>query len=101
VFVESMEKVGAQLHTVQGTYEKAWGQLKEGRGNLILQAQKFKDLGVRTKKEIPKSVIDTAELEFEDDEIERAVLKKVSAKKANSKQDINDIPQAEFELNDE
>lgn len=65
-FVESMEKVGQQLHTVQGTYDKAWSQLKEGRGNLISQAHKFKDLGVRTKKELPSSVMDTAELEFED-----------------------------------
>lgn len=101
VFVESMEKVGTQLHTVQGTYEKAWGQLKEGRGNLILQAQKFKDLGVRTKKEIPKSVIDTAELEFEDDDAQSAVLEKRCTKKDKPENNNNDIPQAEFELNDE
>ncbi len=63
-FVESMEKVGAQLNTVQGTYDKAWSQLKEGRGNLISQAHKFKDLGVRVKKDMPKQVLETAELEF-------------------------------------
>ncbi len=63
-FVESMEKVGLQLNTVQGTYDKAWSQLKEGRGNLISQAHKFKDLGVRMKKDMPKQVMETAELEF-------------------------------------
>ena len=63
-FVESMEKVGTQLNTVQGTYDKAWSQLKEGRGNLISQAHKFKDLGVRMKKDMPKHVLETAELEF-------------------------------------
>ena len=63
-FVESMEKVGIQLNTVQGTYDKAWSQLKEGRGNLISQAHKFKDLGVRLKKDMPKQVTESAELEF-------------------------------------
>jgi len=66
-FVESMEKVGTQLNTVQGTYDKAWSQLKEGRGNLISQAHKFKDLGVRVKKDMPKQVLETAELEFSEE----------------------------------
>ena len=65
-FVESMEKVGIQLNTVQGTYDKAWSQLKEGRGNLISQAHKFKDLGVRVKKDIPQQIMESAELEFQD-----------------------------------
>jgi len=66
-FVETMEKVGTQLTTVQKTYDTAWNQLKEGRGNLISQAHKFKDLGVRTKKELPKQILETAELEFNED----------------------------------
>lgn len=66
-FVEDMEKVGKQLGTVQGTYDSAWNKLKEGRGNLISQAHKFKDLGVRVKKELPKQVMDTAELEFSEE----------------------------------
>ncbi|WP_396587352.1 DNA recombination protein RmuC [Bermanella sp. R86510] len=66
-FVENMEKVGIQLGTVQKTYDTAWNQLKEGRGNLLSQAHKFKDLGVRSKKELPKHVMETAELEFTDE----------------------------------
>ena len=62
-----MEKVGSQLGTVQGTYDKAWNKLKEGRGNLISQAHKFKDLGVRVKKELPKQIMDTVELEFSEE----------------------------------
>ena len=65
-FVESMEKVGIQLNTAQGTYDKAWSQLKEGRGNLISQAHKFKDLGVRVKKDMPQQIMESAELEFQD-----------------------------------
>ncbi len=65
-FIESMEKVGIQLNTAQGTYDKAWSQLKEGRGNLISQAHKFKDLGVRVKKDMPAQILESAELEFQD-----------------------------------
>jgi DNA recombination protein RmuC len=99
-FVESMEKVGAQLHTVQGTYDKAWSQLKEGRGNLISQAHKFKDLGVRTKKELSSQVTDSAELEFEDEKERNQFIEKTKPKK--DKQDSSAvIPQAAFELGDD
>ena len=99
-FVESMEKVGAQLHTVQGTYDKAWSQLKEGRGNLISQAHKFKDLGVRTKKELSSQVTESAELEFEDDEAKSLVIEKPKAKK-DKHADSAVIPQTAFELSDD
>ncbi|GAA6135817.1 DNA recombination protein RmuC [Oceaniserpentilla sp. 4NH20-0058] len=89
-FVESMEKVGSQLQTVQGTYDKAWGQLKEGRGNLISQAHKFKDLGVRTKKELSATITESSELEFEDENTEVRTTKSISENTEN---------QVEFELN--
>ena len=95
-----MEKVGAQLHTVQGTYDKAWSQLKEGRGNLISQAHKFKDLGVRTKKELSSQVTESAELEFEDDEAKSLVIEKPKAKK-DKHSDSAVIPQTAFELSDD
>ncbi len=98
-FVESMEKVGAQLHTVQGTYDKAWSQLKEGRGNLISQAHKFKDLGVRTKKELASSVTDSAELEFEELETKAVSTKKAATSaKASADESKEEKPQTQFEL---
>lgn len=102
-FVESMEKVGAQLQTVQGTYDKAWSQLKEGRGNLISQAHKFKDLGVRTKKELASSVTEAAELEFDDNDTEiQANVASTKKKKLTDVSEVTqDLPQAEFELSDE
>ena len=36
------------------------GQLKEGRGNLIGQAEKLRDLGVKTKKNLPPSMLNEA-----------------------------------------
>ncbi|WP_162844103.1 DNA recombination protein RmuC [Sinobacterium caligoides] len=56
VFVEKMEKLGGQINTAQATYDTAWRSLYSGRGNLVAQAEKFKELGVRTKKEMPTSV---------------------------------------------
>ncbi|MFL1455478.1 DNA recombination protein RmuC [Marinobacter sp. GN3S48] len=73
VFVESMEKLGAQLHTAQGSYDAAMNTLTRGRGNLVSQANRFVELGVRVKKELPKAIMDQAEVdpgEFADSEQE-------------------------------
>ncbi|WP_427901646.1 DNA recombination protein RmuC [Marinobacter caseinilyticus] len=66
VFVETMEKMGTQLHTVQGTYDNAMNTLMRGRGNLISQANRFVELGVRVKKELPKAVMEQAEVSSDD-----------------------------------
>jgi len=63
VFVEAMEKLGSQLHTAQGTYDSAMNTLTRGRGNLISQANRFVELGVRVKKELPKAIMDQAEVD--------------------------------------
>jgi len=65
VFVEAMEKLGGQLHTAQGTYDNAMNTLTRGRGNLISQANRFVELGVRVKKELPKGILDQAEVDAE------------------------------------
>ncbi len=67
VFVEAMERLGGQLHTAQGTYDSAMNTLTRGRGNLISQANRFVELGVRVKKELPKGIIDQAEVDDRDD----------------------------------
>ena len=63
VFVEAMERLGGQLHTAQVTYDSAMNTLTRGRGNLISQANRFVELGVRVKKELPKAVTDQAEVD--------------------------------------
>lgn len=52
-FVESMEQIGKYLRRTGQEYEKAVGQLHQGRGSLISSTEKLKELGVNTKKEIP------------------------------------------------
>ncbi|MBU2954391.1 DNA recombination protein RmuC [Marinobacter sp. F3R08] len=63
VFVEAMERLGSQLHTAQGSYDSAMNTLTRGRGNLISQANRFVELGVRVKKELPKGIMDQAEVD--------------------------------------
>ena len=61
-FIEDIEKLGKQLETTQSTYHDALNKLTRGRGNLVNQAQQLLDLGVKVKKEIPKSMLEKSEL---------------------------------------
>nr|WP_320116069.1 DNA recombination protein RmuC [uncultured Desulfuromonas sp.] len=65
-FVEEMEKLGTQLETVGHTYSTAMNKLSQGRGNLISQASRFVDLGVKVKKNLPATVMERAELDESD-----------------------------------
>lgn len=62
-FVEDMEKLGVQLATIDTTYAAAMTKLTQGRGNLISQANRFVDLGVKVRKTLPKAVLERSELE--------------------------------------
>jgi len=87
VFVEAMEKLGTQMHTAQNTYDSAMNTLTRGRGNLISQANRFVELGVRVKKELPKGIVDQAEVdadEIEDTAEEPSADKESSAGKEPS-----------------
>ncbi|MGD8369223.1 MAG: DNA recombination protein RmuC [Desulfobacterales bacterium] len=66
LFVESMEKLGKQIDTVQGTYDEAMNRLVRGRGNVISQASRFPELGVSVKTAIPRTVTEIAEDEVTD-----------------------------------
>jgi len=61
-FVEDMEKVGRQLATCRTTYDQALGKLSQGRGNLISQADHLKELGVKARKEMPRTIAEMAEM---------------------------------------
>lgn len=53
--VESLEKVGAQLQTTQRTYEAAMGRLARGNGNALRQAERLREFGARTSKQMPEA----------------------------------------------
>lgn len=58
-YIETFEKLGKQLETVQGSYQQARSQLVDGRGNLVRQAQMLKELAGKTKKELPSHLLDS------------------------------------------
>lgn len=48
--VEEVDKLGKQLGTVQGTYDTLYSRLAGGRGNLVGQAEKLRELGAPVKR---------------------------------------------------
>ena len=54
-FVDNLSAVGTNLDKAQKSYHEAFNQLKEGKGNLISQVEKLKELGVKAKKKLPDS----------------------------------------------
>lgn len=57
-FVASLTEIDTHLEKAKKSYNNAYSQLKSGRGNLIGQAEKLRELGVKTKKTLPTSLID-------------------------------------------
>lgn len=59
-FVDNLTDVGTHIAKTQKSYDAAFGQLKEGSGNLIGQAEKLKKLGVKSKKSLPTNLLTEA-----------------------------------------
>ena len=52
-FVESFDLVGSRLEQAEESWSQARGQLVTGKGNLVKRADDLKQMGVRTKKQLP------------------------------------------------
>lgn len=59
-FIANLEDVGDHLQKAQTKYGEAYKQLSTGNDNLVTQATKLKELGVKTKKSIPEHLLNTA-----------------------------------------
>ncbi len=57
-FVSSLTEIDTHLDRAKKSYNNAYSQLKSGRGNLIGQAEKLRELGVKSKKSLPSSLLD-------------------------------------------
>lgn len=60
-FVENLKGVGDGLTKAQSKFDEAFKQLSTGNDNLVLQATKLKNLGLKSKKELPKDIENAAE----------------------------------------
>lgn len=60
-FVSSLTEIDLHLDRARRSYDSAYGQLKSGKGNLIGQAEKLRELGVKAKKSLPSSLTGEAD----------------------------------------
>ena len=57
-FLKDLEKVGLNLDRAQESYRDAHKKLTSGRGNLLGQVEKLKELGAKTSKNIDSKYLD-------------------------------------------
>lgn len=56
-FISNLQDVGDHLQKAQNKYGEAYKQLSTGNDNLVTQATKLKDLGLKTKKRLPGDLL--------------------------------------------
>ena len=54
-FITEMEKVGKSLDSAHTSYEGAMNKLNSGRGNIVRQVEKLRELGVQPTKKLSES----------------------------------------------
>ena len=52
-FTDSILEIGRKLNDSQKAYDNALNQMKEGKGNLLWQAESLRGLGLKSEKKIP------------------------------------------------
>lgn len=57
-FIDDMNLLKERLKQADDSYQKAFNKLYTGRGNIISQAQKMKDLGAKAKKSLDSSLVE-------------------------------------------
>ena len=60
-FVETLEKVGKAIDAASAQHKAAIGQLATGKGSLVSRVQRFRELHVAGKKELPKALLELAD----------------------------------------
>ncbi len=57
-FIEDMQAIGEQISKTGDTYEKAMNKLSTGKGNLVRRSENMRKLGLKPKKQIPRSLLE-------------------------------------------
>ncbi len=55
-FAETFVKLGTNIERLQQDFNKAKGQLNEGKGNIVRRLEGLKTLGINPKKQIPENL---------------------------------------------
>ena len=61
-FIDDLESLGDRLTQAQTSYREAMDKLAKGKGNLVRQAERVKELGAKTGKTIPQELLDSEEV---------------------------------------
>ncbi|MBN1185364.1 MAG: DNA recombination protein RmuC [Bacteroidales bacterium] len=61
-FVANLEDIGKHIDKAKDAYSDSYKQLYSGNDNLVLQATKLKNLGIKNKKELSKELTGNSEL---------------------------------------
>jgi DNA recombination protein RmuC len=69
-FVTDMDVLGDSICKSDQHYTNAMKKLSEGHGNLVRQVEMLKKLGLRTTKSIPKAILDRADVDQAELELE-------------------------------
>jgi DNA recombination protein RmuC len=76
-----MQDIGYRLDQAQASYSEAMGRLKNGRGNLLRQAEQLKEYGIKPKKNLPEQLLDDdAEIEKQDHTAVQLNIRSIAAK---------------------
>ncbi|HDS3819171.1 DNA recombination protein RmuC [Morganella morganii] len=67
LFTEEMDGIGQALDKAQSTYHGAMKKLTTGRGNLLSQAESFRELGVEVKRPLDEILVQKARLSEQQD----------------------------------
>jgi DNA recombination protein RmuC len=67
-FTKTFEEIGNSIKSSQEKYDKALGQLKDGKGNLVNQAIQLKNLGLKSDKKVSLNLLpgEVEEVEIEE-----------------------------------
>ncbi len=60
-FLKDLINIGDKLDDAKGSYDEAFKKLKSGRGNLISSTEKIRQLGAKTTKSLPPSLLNRAD----------------------------------------
>ena len=69
-FTDSLSDIGKNLEKAGESYQKAMGQLKDGKGNLVGRIETLRKLGAKNKKQIDQQLLPEPDDLFEDQEDE-------------------------------
>lgn len=56
-FVEDLQDVGLKIQAVEKAYDGALNKLSQGKGNLVSRVERIRELGAKSKKELPRELI--------------------------------------------